>query len=137
MQPIKSYSIWKNTKPVEDTPEGIKRHDYSLSAKIIENNTEIYRDIGKGYINETKEKKIKYIGIQMQNEYTTKEGNKVDGYVIITDAQYKALKQAYDDWQIHLRKPNYPTPTEKGIVMEEPLDITEDDLNTPTDFLGF
>lgn len=131
MQPIINFSLFKrDKKPGEEN-----KPDYSLSAKVVKDNTDSYEDIGAGYIKESA-KGTKYISIGLQKDREFGE-KKLDGYCIITTKQYQAMKQAYYDWQIHLRKPNYPTPTEKGIQMEEPLDITEDDLNTPPDFLGF
>jgi hypothetical protein len=149
MQPITNFSIFKNNFKEKDVKEkGLneeeakKIEDYTLSAKVITSTKEEYKNIGRGYINETKnEKKTKFIGVALDKDYTDKEGVEHIGYVVITTKQYKALKQAYDDWQIAMNNPSYPTPTSQGIdlnktlqpdtafdVTPEMLDINPDDI---------
>jgi len=132
MQPITSFSIFKNNFKEKDVrekglneEEAKKIEDYTLSAKVITSTKEEYKTIGRGYINETKnEKKTKFIGVALDKDYTDKEGVEHTGYVIITSKQYKALKQSYDDWQIAMNNPGYPTPTSQGIDLNKTLTDT-------------
>ncbi len=132
MQPITNFSIFKNNFKEKDIrekglneEEAKKIEDYTLSAKVITSTKEEYKNIGRGYINETKnEKKTKFIGVALDKDYTDKEGVEHIGYVVITTKQYKALKQAYDDWQITMNNPGYPTPTSQGIDLSKTLSDT-------------
>lgn len=115
MEPITNFSIFKrDKKPGEEN-----RPDYSVSAKVVRGNTDSYEDIGAGYIKESS-KGTKFISIALQKDREFGE-KKFDGYCIITTKQYNAMKQAWDDWQIKLRNPGYPTPTEVGIDLQTPL----------------
>jgi len=122
---ITGFSIWKNDKKEKDT-----QPDYKLSAKVQVGNEYIFTDIGAGFVKETQGGK-KYISCSMKKEYEDK-----DGFVIVTTKQYKAMKQAYDDWQIKLKDPEYPTPTEKGLDMNNVL-VKPEELDIDPDFINF
>lgn len=111
MQPIKNFSIFKNEKKQDNHP------DYKLSAKVTIGNTDEFRDIGAGYVKDGQ--KGKYISIALSKEFTKQDGTTLDGFVIITDKQFNAMKKVYDDYLIKKNNPEYPTPTEQGIDLDE------------------
>jgi hypothetical protein len=137
MKPIKNFSIFKNNKKEKDT-----HPDYTISAKIEKNNTEEFKEIGAVYLKETtKGEKYFSCGLAKERQYND---NTYDGYVIITERQYQALKQAYDDWQIKKDNPDYPTPTEQGIIASRAMqpdtshaDITPEMLDVDPNDIPF
>lgn len=135
MQPITNFSLFKrDKKPGEEN-----RPDYSLSAKVVRDTTEAYEDIGAGYVKESS-KGTKFISITLQKDREFGE-KKLDGYCIITTKEYAALKQLEQDWNIKLRNPNYPTPTEQGISdlskVGEPIKSAEELGISPSDLDAF
>lgn len=134
MQPIKNFSIFKNEKKQDNHP------DYKLSAKIGDD----YREIGAGFIKDGNGNK--YISVVLKKEFTKEDGTVLDGFVIITDKQFNAMKKVYDDYLIKKNNPDYPTPTDQGIDLDEMQaimrgekepNVTVEDLDINVDDIPF
>lgn len=128
---IKNFSIFKVSDKKSD-----KHPDYSISAKVQNNNVDEYKEIGAGYIKEGQKGKFISVALSKPREFN---GKQYSGYVIVDEERFNKMEKVYEDYLIQQREPDYPTPTSQGINLEdvmipkveitpEQLDINPDDI---------
>ena len=110
---IKNFSIFKNNNKKADN-----HPDYSISAKVQNNNVDEYKEIGAGYIKEGAKGKFISVSLSKPREFN---GKQFAGYVIVDEERYNKMSQVYEDYLIQQRNPGYPTPTSQGIDLNKTL----------------
>mgnify|MGYP000925224308 CR=1 FL=1 len=111
-QSIKNFAIFKTNKKQDNHP------DYSISAKVQNNNVDEYKEIGAGYIKEGAKGKFISVSLSKPREFN---GKQFAGYVIVDEERYNKMSQVYEDYLIQQREPGYPTPTSQGIDLNKTL----------------